>query len=193
MKEIFKVIWGRALAYQDQRNDHGHAEVTLRYAQQLLTIEQGDENVVIPAIILHDVGWSELPDRDKFLAFDHQATAEDKRAARFRHQERGVKIAQQILQAVDYPKQWREEILEIISQHDTRQGFFSANDGLVRDADRLWRFSQVGFAADVARGYDPAALVTKLQGRLAEPDFFYSLSARKIAEQELALRVKELA
>jgi len=39
------------------------------------------------------------------------------------------------------------EILEIISHTDTRKGFISKNEGLVRDADKLWRTSQRGFAA----------------------------------------------
>ena len=60
MKEIFEKIWETALPYQDQRNDDGHARVTLKYAKELVKLEDGNEDIVIPAIILHDVGYSQI-------------------------------------------------------------------------------------------------------------------------------------
>ena len=60
MKEIFEKIWELALPYQDKRDDSGHAATSLKYALQLVELENGDEDVIIPAIILHDVGWSQL-------------------------------------------------------------------------------------------------------------------------------------
>jgi hypothetical protein len=53
MKEIFEKIWETALPYQDQRNDDGHARTTLKYAKKLVKLEDGNEDIVIPAIILH--------------------------------------------------------------------------------------------------------------------------------------------
>jgi hypothetical protein len=41
--------------------------------------------------------------------------------------------------------------LEIIEGHDTRLSALSINDEIVKDADKLFRFDQVGFGIDVER------------------------------------------
>ena len=60
MKKIHTEIWDTALPYQDKRDDAGHAFITLEFAKQLVDLEHGDQDVVLPAIILHDTGWSQL-------------------------------------------------------------------------------------------------------------------------------------
>lgn len=140
-----------ALPYQDKRDDEGHTEVTLSYARKLVELEDGNEDIVIPAIILHDIGWSQLSRENRFLIFDDTAKPEEKLSVRLRHQNKSVEIAREILTEVGYPAELIEEILEIISEHDTREGFISRNEGLVRDADKLWRFSKAGLEANAAR------------------------------------------
>ncbi|QGY40907.1 HD domain-containing protein [Pseudodesulfovibrio cashew] len=189
MKSIHQRIWVAALPFQAKRDDEGHAEVTLAYAIRLLELEQGDADVVIPAIILHDTGWSSLSREERMSIFASTATAENKRAVRLRHEEAGAEIAATILSAQGYPARLTEEIVEIISGHDTRPGFLSQNDGLTRDADKLWRFSATGFEADVARyAIPPQTRITALADLICKPDFFYCESARHIAREELALR-----
>ena len=191
MKEIFQRIWEIALPYQDKRDDEGHAAITLDYAKKLVEAENGDEDIVLPAIILHDVGWSKLPRARRLLIFDRAAKAEGRQSVRLEHQEEGVKLAREILSEVGYPADMTEEILEIISQHDTRVGFTSKNEGLVRDADKLWRFSRSGLDAD-ARRYKgtrefPFGI---LEARLQDPNFLYSETAKQIAIEELEQRKK---
>ena len=53
MKEVFNKIWELALPYQDKRDDPGHAEVALRYATELVNLEKGNEDVVIPAMVYY--------------------------------------------------------------------------------------------------------------------------------------------
>ncbi len=191
MKEIFQKIWELALPYQDKRDDPGHAEVTLSYAKRLVELESGNEDVVIPAIILHDIGYSQIPRERRMLIFDRKATREERDAVRYEHQEESVKLAKDILSEVGYPADLMPEILEIISQHDTRQGFISKNEGLVRDADKLWRFSRKGFGADIVRNNDEnEARCKRLEADLDNPDYIYSESAREIALRELGLRKK---
>ena len=79
MKEIFNKIWELSLHYQDKRDDFGHAETSLKYATELVTLENGNEDVVIPAVILHDVGWSQLPKERCLIIFDRDAREEDRR------------------------------------------------------------------------------------------------------------------
>ena len=186
MKEVFEKIWELALPYQDKRDDIGHAEISLRYARKLVTLENGNEDVVIPAIILHDVGWSQLPKERRLLIFNREAREEDRREVQFEHQIEGVKLAIKILRQVSYPPELTDEILEIISQHDTRKGFISKNEGIVRDADKLWRTSKEGFtmAEERARKWEAQRFI-RIEEGLNKVEYFYSETARQIAFTDL--------
>jgi len=186
MKELFNKIWELALPYQDKREDVGHAETSLKYACKLVTLENGNEDVVLPAIILHDVGWSQLPEERRLIIFDREAKEEDKREVQLEHQIEGVKLAIKILRKVNYPPELTDEILEIISQHDTRKGFISKNEGIVRDADKLWRTSKEGFTVSEARAKKREAQRFKLlEEGLNKAHYFYSETARQMALEDL--------
>jgi hypothetical protein len=151
MKKIFNQIWKLALPYQDKRDDTGHAEVTTKFAWKLVESEKGDEDVIIPAIMLHDIGYSQLTKERRLQVFDKNLSKEERLKVQMEHQNESVKLARIILGQVNYPPKLTEEILEIISQHDSREGFISKNEGLVRDADKLSRTSREGVAAGEAR------------------------------------------
>ena len=196
MKEIFKQIWELALPYQDKRDDPGHAEITLKFARHLAALENGNEDVIIPAIIMHDIGYSQLTKERRLKVFDKNLTPEERRKVQMEHQNESVKLAAVILEKVGYPRDLAAEILEIISQHDTREGFISRNEGLVRDADKLWRTSREGVAASEARRKpedEPPdeSRWKKAEERIIEPGYFYSETARQIALADLKLRMQE--
>jgi HD superfamily phosphodiesterase len=207
MKKIFKAIWESALPYQDQRDDPGHAEVATHYAQLLVRYEKGDRNVIIPAIMLHDVGYSQIPKERRMKIFDRKAKRIERLAVQYEHQIEGVLLARKILQKVNYPVDLVTEILEIISQHDTRKGFISKNEGLVRDADKLWRYSKKSYEATRNRAKaqqdmkkekappeakkKPKSRWTRIKASINKPDYFYSERARKIALKELKVRKRE--
>ena len=191
MKDIFEKIWEAALPYQDQRDDDGHARITLKYAQELVKLEDGIEDIVLPAIILHDVGYSQIPRERRMLIFDKDAKKEDREAVRDEHQAESVKLGEKILKELNYSIDLIPEILEIISQHDSRKGFISKEEGLVRDADKLWRFSPEGFKIDAKRSKSELEERCKrLEKDLEDTDYIYSESAKQIAKQELEERKK---
>ena len=192
MKEIFNKIWELALPYQDKRDDAGHAEVSLRYAVELVARENGNEDVVIPAIILHDIGYSQLPKERRLAVFNMGARDEDRRAAVFEHQVESVKLAVKILRKVDYPADLTDEILDIISQHDTRDGFISKNEGLVRDADKLWRTSKEGFlAAETRAKARDAERFKNIEEGINRPKYLYSETAKQMALADVKSLMQE--
>jgi HD superfamily phosphodiesterase len=193
MKEIFQRIWDLAFKYQDKRDDIGHARITLNYAKKLIELENGDEDIVIPSIILHDIGWSQMPAAVIEVIVTPGEFLQQEHIVRRAHEEEGVKLAARILTEVEYPQHKIDEILEIISEHDTRNGFISKNDGLVREADKLWRFSKTGFEADVRRSArSRQKQCQKLTQELAEKDYLFSDSARQCAMEELSKRQSEV-
>ncbi len=191
MKEIFEKIWEAALPYQDKRDDDGHARITLKYAKELVKLENGNEDIVIPAIILHDIGYSQIPRKRRMLIFDKDAKKEDREGVRNEHQKQSVKLGRKLLKKLNYPSEMIPEILEIISQHDTRKGFISKEEGLVRDADKLWRFSKERFKVDADRNKAHfEERIKRLEKDLKDSDYIYSGSAREIALRELEERKK---
>lgn len=194
MKSIYKKIWDLALTYQDAREDKGHGKVVTHYATKICKIEKVNEDVVVPAAILHDIGWSQLSKNERMLIFDHSVSQEKRLKARYKHQDLGVKLAKNILKEINYPEELTNEILEIISQHDTRKGFLSDNEGAVRDADKLWRFSKTGFYDDINKSNITSKYYyEKLHKLIGSPDFFYFGSSRKIAKEELDKRFNEFS
>ncbi len=192
MRTIFKKIWELAYPYQDIRDDQGHARTVTNMAYKLLDKETADEDVVIPAAILHDVGWSQVA-KEKWQKIIKGLTKKEEKELRREHELKGVKLAKFFLQTVNYPKDKIKEILQIISKHDTREIFISKNEGIVRDADKLWRFLPKAFYLD-ARRYNMTLFerYSKLKKDISRPGFFYSKSAREIARKELEERKKEI-
>lgn len=113
MKEVFNTIWELELQYQDKSDHPGHAEVALSYATELVTLEKGNEDVVIPAII-HDVGFSQLPKERRLTVFSMDASDEDRCSVVFEHQNESIKPATKILRNLNNPDGLPDEILEII-------------------------------------------------------------------------------
>jgi HD superfamily phosphodiesterase len=151
MNKKFKTIWEKSLPYQDKRDDKGHALIVTNFAEEILKFEKGDENIVIPAAILHDIGWSQIPENERMSLFNVMPGSEKDIELRIKHQIEGVKLAKIILEKVNYDSEMIKEVLAIISEHDTRKDALSLNDSIVRDADKLWMFSPEGFQADLKR------------------------------------------
>ena len=193
MKEVFQRIWEMSLVHQAFRDDDGHAHTVTDYAMKLLELIDANEDVVIPAAMLHDIGWSQLTEKERFLQFNPTRTLEEEKQVRIKHQIEGVKLAKKILEDADYPSEHVKNILEIISQHDTRKGFLSEEDGLVRDADKLWRFSKLGVSQDLKRfRLTFQQNKERLLKDMEHEDFFFLEASREIALSELEEREKEL-
>lgn len=192
MNKIYETIWNLALEHQDAREDEGHAAITRGYAFRLLKEEDANPDVVIPAITLHDIGWSFMPEEERFVIFNLRAKKKEKIKMRIKHQTLGSRKAEEFLIKVGYDSKLSKHIIKIISKHDTREGTFSKEDSVVRDADKLWRFSNKGFWADLRRSHIlPLKLYNKLKNNIDKENFFLTETAKRIAREELEQRRKE--
>jgi hypothetical protein len=141
-------IWELATPYLQTRDNDVHTLYSFAIANQLVTcIPEANEHIVLPAILLHDTGWSTV---DEQIAF--QAIAPDRDGtyswAVYQHENEGARIAREILNEIGYAEVDIDEICEIIDGHDTRLTSLSINDSCVKDADKIWRVSPHGI--DVA-------------------------------------------
>lgn len=190
MKDIFAAIWRRALPYQDKRNDKGHAAIATRYARRLLKqIPDANVRIVNPAIMLHDIGWSQMPP-DKILIAYNPPSKEAEYTARLEHQLYALDLALKILHSVHFYPELIGPILTIIAQHDTRKGWHSLEDAVVRDADKLWRYKTPQHLVVTAsnKGWTRQEQVEEyLAKSLADIDregFFLTKEARVIARRD---------
>ncbi len=146
---VYDAIYKQAEPYLDTRHNDVHTSLSYDFARRLLAhYPDADEAIVLPAIILHDVGWKMVPEEKQLNAFGPKA--KDKKTKRV-HEKEGVRIAEEILTRLNYDEEKIREILSIIDSHDTRLEALSLNDQLVKDADKLWRFTPAGVDIDHTR------------------------------------------
>jgi hypothetical protein len=62
------------------------------------------------------------------------------------HEIEGARIAREILERLAVPNVGIGRVVEIIDGHDTRKHALSLEDALMKDADKLWRFTAHGIA-----------------------------------------------
>jgi HD superfamily phosphodiesterase len=187
MRRIYQKILERAKPFLGTRQNLTHTRIVLRYALKLLKEEKGNEEVVIPAVLLHDVGWDTIPEHLHLTAFGPNLSNPELAKV---HEVEGTKIAKKILDALHYPPEKAKEICQIIRGHDTRNRSISRNDRIVKDSDKLFRYSRKGLAIDMDRFRTSRISRLNFLEKQVEEWFFLSAS-RQLARKELAQRRNE--
>ncbi len=175
---VYAEIYRKAEPYLDTRQNDVHVSLSYDFARRLLThYPNADEEIVLPAIVLHDVGWKMVPEQKQLDAFGPKI--KDKKTQRF-HETEGVKIAEKILTRLNYDQEKSLEIMSIIDGHDTRQQALSLNDQLVKDADKLCRFTPTGVDIDHTRFGIPRDNYMKWLDTVID-DWLFTPEAKKMA------------
>jgi HD superfamily phosphodiesterase len=139
-----RLLWEKARPYliQGRPNDWDHTLRAIDHGKALLKEEKGDPEVVLTALVLHDIGWSRV-------AFDDfvQAPPEKKKETRSlkEHMIQGAALAREILEPLELPQDKKELIIRIIAVHDLPeviQAMPEPEANLVMEADRLDRFGE---------------------------------------------------
>jgi hypothetical protein len=163
-EEFIARLFEEADPYLEVRGDRLHTRIAHRLSLDLMKKKGGDRKIVEPAMILHDVGWSRVDRNEIATAFG--VRAEDKATAREMnriHEIEGAAIARQLLESFDYDEQLTLRIVRIIERHDSSMRAESLEERLVKDADKLWRYSEPGFWKEIER-------------QAVDPRFFISVS-----------------
>jgi HD superfamily phosphodiesterase len=166
------------------RGNDIHTPISFAFAEFLLDAHpEADPLVVRTAILLHDTGWSRC-DESKIFTEGFQGDWR-KSDIRILHEIEGCNIAREVLPGLGYDDATIKKVTDIIDGHDTRMESYSIEDSLVRDADRLWRFTPAGIA--LASGWFKK---TPSQYRLQLENTTYpeliTETARALASAELA-------
>ncbi|WP_079186043.1 HD domain-containing protein [Streptomyces sp. CB01580] len=135
-------VWRLAVDHLHVRGNDGHTAYSYGLARALCDLHpEADRDVVLPAIILHDTGWSRVPEEEVLEAIRPGGGRPD---LVLRHEKEGAAIAADILARLGHDPVRTTEIVEIVDGHDSRPAALSLNDSLVKDADKLWRLTPHG-------------------------------------------------
>ena len=191
-QQIIQELFELAGPYLKVRDDILHTQVAHEYAVYLLEKEAGDKRIVEPAVILHDVGWSQLKPDEIKVAFGVNAKGEKAKQLNRIHEKEGARIAREILAKLDYDRSLSDEIGRIIERHDSGINPQTIEEKLVKDADRLWRVSRVGYNHEMKRQKTTHEVryrfLTRNMGK-----WFFTKTAKELADKELQERVREHA
>lgn len=135
-------LWEEARPFLDVRNNDEHTIIAYALGRMLLAeIPEADESVVLPAILLHDVGWKRIDPDLLLLAIGRNPTRKDLVRD---HEVHSVEIAREILERHQPAGVDIDAVLEIIDGHDTTKEAKNINDAVLKDADKGWRSTPHG-------------------------------------------------
>lgn len=120
--------------------DWAHTLRAIEYGRYLLATEKGEEDIVIPALYLHDIGWSAI-DYSDFVSASPALKKETKSLAL--HMHHSAVLARKILREMRYDTEKAGTIVSIIAVHDDPQKIFDMENlsaTLVVEADRMDRY-----------------------------------------------------
>jgi hypothetical protein len=191
--------WRAARPYMRARKNDVHIPLSFWYAQRLLEHHpEADADVVLLAVIFHDAGWAVI-DEERTYA-EGFATGDDeidlRSDVRILHEKEGARLAGEALRELGCAPALVEEVVAIIDGHDSRLEALSRNDELVKDADKLWRYSLAGLSV----GCDwfsmtPGRYAERLEPQVREALFTpeaRAIGARDLAESRAILQTTTL-
>ncbi|MCP4022957.1 MAG: HD domain-containing protein [Desulfobacteraceae bacterium] len=124
--------------------DWDHILRVVQLCRYLLEHENGDEDLVLPAAYLHDLGWTAI-DFSDFKKADPKVKSDSQSFSL--HMVQGAVLAGKILSELDYEIGKTQQIQEIIKIHDLPEKVFAMDNisaTLVVEADRLDRYGKTG-------------------------------------------------
>jgi hypothetical protein len=178
-------LWRAIVREARTRANDIHLPISFAYAERLCAVyPDADALIVRIAILLHDTGWARVEDESRIIR-EGFGEGWRKSDVRFEHERHGCDIAREVLPGLGYPREVVERVTAIIDGHDTRPESLSIEDSLVRDADRLWRFTATGIAiASTWFSLSPTEYCARLREEII-PELL-TQAAVEMAEVELA-------
>lgn len=185
MKPKFEKVWELAVPYLKQgimKDFILHTQNVVKSMELLIAGEGGDEDILIPAAILHDVGWSKVAPE-----LQTNSDLEIKRQGQRQHVIFAGDIIQEILGKLDYGRKRIDRIVEIVKAHKFTDPAEKEKQTLI-DADNLSDVWKDQFDSDVKAYNSTPEQVYEFRTR----NEYYSETAKNIAAKEMAERKRGL-
>jgi HD superfamily phosphodiesterase len=181
---VIERIYALAEPYWHTRSGEIHMPESFRMARRLLeALPAADPAIVLPAILLHDVGYAAVPEETHHVGLAGAPDGWDADVTR-RHEIEGARLAGEILAQAGCDAGRTARIVAIVDGHDSRAEALSLEDAIVKDADKLWRFTESGVRVThtwVDR--TPAAFMDYVESKI--DTWLFTEPARSIARESL--------
>jgi len=184
----FEELWVRARTYLSSGRwfDVSHTLIVVGFASRLCRELGGDERIVIPAAVLHDIGYSafsSIPDLEKLTTLPSIPPFSEE--VKLGHLVKGAELAEKTLDELGID--FSEEIVRIVRHHerpDDSRDALDTNHATVSDADALSRLTDagIGYLAEIY-GLDEVDVLKRLIK--VYRNWFLTEEAIKIADEEL--------
>jgi hypothetical protein len=111
MEQIYLGMWEKAKPFYEKGRVYDIDQVSwmMKEGERIAEIENLDKKLLLPIIILHDVGYSVVGQKNPHI--------KDKNIKEM-HMKEGAKIAEKILEDLNYDTELAEKIVYYISKHD---------------------------------------------------------------------------
>ncbi len=185
MKPIHNKIWQIALPYlkKGKKKDFVlHTSMVVKGMELLLKKEKGNKNILMPAAILHDTGWANVP-----ICLQKAKDASRARKAMELHLQYSIPVNREILSNLGFANGEIKKIIDIILSHKFKNPR-DLNKRLLIDADTLSDIFKEQFYSD-ARMY---GLLPEEFYHVRKDNRFYTETAKDIFHAELNRRAKEI-
>lgn len=179
---MIEEVYALAEPYWHTRSGEVHMPASFALAQRLLdALPDADPLIVLPAILLHDVGYARVPAETHHAGLQDAPGGWDADITR-RHEVEGARLAAEILAAVAIDAERSARIVEIVDGHDSRLEALSVEDAIVKDADKLWRYTESGIrVAHAWVGLTPGELMDYVEGKIDV--WLFTAPARALARE----------
>jgi len=191
MERAIIKIWKESRQFQGARGflDKKHGIFVFCAAKELCAlIPNANNEVVIPAAIMHDIGYSRCSD-EELIAVNEMRNGrlgELCDLAKRNHMVYGAEMAQAILDRVNYDPRLIDSIVGIIARHDLQDDCISLDESIVRDADKVWRYTRYALANKTSPAQNIAQVYRYFLENLGKPHYFYNSASRELAKREMA-------
>ena len=185
-------IYALAEPYWQTRSNEVHVPESYTLAQELLGAHpEADPDIVLPAVLLHDIGYMAVPSDDHLKGLAGAVKGWEPDITR-RHEIQGAALAGEILGAVGWDPERTAAIQDIVDGHDSRTEAVSREDALVKDADKLWRYTES--AVRICHRWMELTPEAYMDWVAAERErWLFTDTAREMARRELAASRAALA
>jgi len=135
MNDIYKKIWKLAKPYYEKGRSYDipHVEWMMEEVDQLADEESLDKRLLLPLVILHDVGYSEVDEKNPNIKSKDSKTV---------HMKAGARISRAILNQVNYDPNLAERIVHYISVHDN---WLFGDDSPYQECKEMAAFNDLDF------------------------------------------------
>ncbi len=181
----FEKIWVLALPYLKKgsmKNFVIHTRGVVKAMELLLEGEGGNKDILIPAAILHDVGWSKISSELQKSKNNRQ-----REKAMILHLKYASPIIEEILTEVNYNRNDIKKIISIVISHKFKNPK-DLDKRLLIDADNLSDAFKEQFNSDVKM----YKTTPRRWYSVRKKNKFYTETAKKIFDKELGKRLREL-